>query len=146
MKRAARSEPDVRVAALVKTPLTPAGVRRLARAVLTAERADLVALSITFVGPKQMRALNRAHLGHDTTTDVISFGMLGAGDVYVCPAVAAANAKTHGVTPRDELRRLVVHGTLHVLGYDHEDGEGRTGGAMWRRQERYLKKFGAQAR
>ena len=146
MKRAAREGPDVRVAALVKSPLTMAGARRLAQAVLAAERAPLVALSLTFVSPAKMRALNRAHLGRDYTTDVIAFAMMGAGDVYICPAAAAANARTNGVTQKDELRRLVVHGTLHALGYDHEDGAERTTGEMWRRQERYLKKFGALAR
>ena len=146
MKRAARSEPDVRVAALVNTPLTTAGARRLAQAVLAAERAPLVALSLTFVSPAKMRALNRAHLGRDYTTDVIAFAMMGAGDVYICPAAARANAKANGERPKHELRRLVVHGTLHALGYEHEEGEARTTGAMWRRQERYLKKFGALAR
>ena len=146
MKRAARVEPDVRVAALVKIPLQPAGIGRLARAVLAAERAGLAALSVTFVGPARMRLMNRTHLGHDETTDVISFEMMGAGDVYICPSVAAANARRHGATIKDELRRLVVHGTLHVLGHDHPADESRTASPMWRRQERYLKRFGALAR
>ena len=42
---------------------------------------------------------------------------------------------------REELVRLVVHGTLHVLGYDHPDGPGRTRSAMWRRQERYVRRL-----
>jgi len=61
------------------------------------------------------------------------------GDVYICPAVARANARTAGVGVREELVRLVVHGTLHVLGYDHPEGPGRTMSPMWRRQERYVK-------
>jgi len=145
LKRAARAEPDVRVAALVKTPLRPAGVARLARAVVAAERAELVALSVTFVGPARMRLMNRTHLGHDEITDVIAFSMMGAGDVYICPSVAGANAKAHGATLKDELRRLVVHGTLHVLGHDHPAGTGRLTSPMWRLQERYLKRFGTLA-
>ena len=60
------------------------------------------------------------------------------GDVYVCRSVAARQAKQLGVPLRQELIRLVVHGTLHVLGYDHPAGEGRVRSPMWRKQERYV--------
>ncbi len=94
-----------------------------------------------------MRRLNGEYLGHDRPTDVISFGLAGpdgrlAGDVYVCRAVAARNARRHGVSLRQELVRLVIHGTLHALGYDHPDGDHRTRSPMWQRQERYVKRFG----
>jgi ssRNA-specific RNase YbeY (16S rRNA maturation enzyme) len=46
----------------------------------------------------------------------------------------------------EELVRLVVHGTLHVLGYDHPDGPGRTRSAMWRRQERYVRRLVERSR
>lgn len=88
--------------------------------------------------------MNRKHLGHAGATDVISFGFrdpAGAviGDVYICPEIAAANAKTHGVPVREELLRLVVHGTLHVLGHDHPEGDwAPTRSPMWKRQERLL--------
>jgi probable rRNA maturation factor len=67
-------------------------------------------------------------------TDVLSFemgeeGLLG--DVVVCPAVAAANNADLG----SELRLLVVHGVLHLLGHDHQEDEDRA--AMWRKQEAY---------
>ena len=60
------------------------------------------------------------------------------GDVYVCPWVAAREARTRGIPVRQELIRLLVHGTLHALGYDHPEGERHTRSAMWRRQERYV--------
>jgi len=60
------------------------------------------------------------------------------GDVYICPAVAREHARALRIPPREELIRLVVHGTLHALGYEHPEGEGRTRSAMWRRQERYV--------
>jgi probable rRNA maturation factor len=53
--------------------------------------------------------------------------------------VAAREAAAHGVTLREELLRLVVHGTLHVLGHDHPEGAGRERSPMWRAQERYLR-------
>ena len=56
------------------------------------------------------------------------------------PAVAAREARARHLPLRQELLRLVIHGTLHVLGYDHPR-ERRTASAMWRRQERYLKEL-----
>jgi probable rRNA maturation factor len=60
------------------------------------------------------------------------------GDVYICAEVAQENARRQDIPAGEELLRLVVHGTLHVLGHDHPTGEGRTTSRMWRRQERIL--------
>lgn len=148
--------PDVRVTARARSPLAPAAAARLARAVLAAERVRAGTISLTFVGPRRMRSLNRAYLGHDYPTDVIAFSLSAdrmtagppalTGDIYVCPAVAARNARRLGIRPVEECRRLVVHGVLHALGYDHPAGARRRAGAMWRRQERYLARFSGTAR
>ncbi|GIW50865.1 MAG: hypothetical protein KatS3mg081_0220 [Gemmatimonadales bacterium] len=53
--------------------------------------------------------------------------------------MARKNAKELGVRFREEIVRLVVHGTLHVLGYDHPEGEARQRSPMWLRQERYVR-------
>lgn len=110
---------------------------------LTGERREAT-ISVAFLGPARMRRLNREWKGHDEPTDVISFALPGpdgelVGDVYICPAVARSSAKALGISSREELIRLVVHGTLHVLGYDHPEGGHRTRSPMWRRQERYVK-------
>jgi probable rRNA maturation factor len=122
-----------------------ARVREAAVAALKAERAKDAMLSITFVGRATMSQLNHRYLGHHGPTDVISFGLgrvgrRGAvvGDVYICAEIARENAKTQGISAGEELLRLVVHGTLHVLGYDHPTGAARTTSPMWRRQERIL--------
>lgn len=122
-----------------------ARVRETAVAALSAERVRNAMLSITFVGRAAMSELNRRYLGHHGPTDVISFGLgrtgkRGAvvGDVYICPEVARDNAKRQGVPTGEEVLRLVVHGTLHVLGHDHPMGASRTTSPMWRRQERIL--------
>ena len=122
--------------------LPPATVRRIARAVLSGERRD-ADLSVTFLGPVTMRRLNRRYKGRDAVTDVIAFALPTpderlVGDVYVCAEVAARQARQHGVSRRQELIRLVIHGVLHVLGHDHPEGPDRTRSSMWRRQERYV--------
>jgi probable rRNA maturation factor len=102
-------------------------------------------LSITFVGRAAISELNRRYLGHHGPTDVISFG-LGrqgrrgpvVGDIYICAEIARSNARRQDVSSQEELLRLVVHGTLHALGYDHPEGGTRTNSAMWRKQERIL--------
>ena len=120
-------------------------LQRLARDVLHAEHVRRAMLSVAFVTDRAIAALNARHLGRRGPTDVISFGFAhGAprdglvGDIYIAPGVAARNARAAGVGVREELARLVVHGTLHVAGWDHPDGAGRLESNMWKRQERLL--------
>jgi len=120
-------------------------VRGAAVATLKAERVREAMISITFVGRAAMSDLNGRYLGHKGVTDVISFGLgrigkRGAvvGDIYICPEVARDNARRQGVPAGQELLRLVIHGTLHVLGYEHPDASSRTESDMWRKQERIL--------
>jgi probable rRNA maturation factor len=125
-----------------RLPLPAALVRRVVEAVLTGERRHAL-ISVTFLGRDSMRRLNCRHKGHDRPTDVLSFAMADAGggtvgDVYVCAWVAAREAQSRGIPLRQELIRLVVHGTLHALGREHPEGPARTTSAMWRRQERYV--------
>jgi len=125
-----------------RLPLPAALVRRVVRAVLRGERRQ-AHVSVTFLGRDAMRRLNAEHRGHDRPTDVLSFAMADpsgrtVGDVYVCPWVAAREARARGIALRQELIRLVVHGTLHALGREHPENAGRTASPMWRRQERYV--------
>jgi probable rRNA maturation factor len=129
----------------VRSPLSRTRVADLARRVLRAEGVRDALLSVAFVSTPRMRALNRKHLERSGATDVIAFGFarVGAkgpvvGDVYIAPDVARASARENGISVREELARLVVHGTLHVLGYDHPEDDTRTRSAMWRRQERLV--------
>lgn len=122
-----------------------ARVREAAVAALESERVRDAMISITFVGRAAMSDMNGRYLGHKGPTDVISFGLgrigkRGAvlGDIYICPEVARDNARRQGVPAGQELLRLVIHGTLHVLGYEHPHSTSRTESAMWRKQERIL--------
>jgi probable rRNA maturation factor len=117
-----------------------------ARVTLRAEKVSHALISITLVTAKQIAAINAKHLRRRGPTDVISFGFSReksgpvVADIYIAPAVARENAKRLGVGIREELVRLVVHGTLHALGHDHPEGEARLKSPMWRRQEALVKK------
>ena len=74
-----------------------------------------------------------------TTSDPV------VGDIYVAPGVAARNAKSQRRPIREELVRLLVHGTLHVLGYDHPEDGNRERSAMWRRQEQLVRRLAGPA-
>ena len=106
----------------------------LARRTLAAEGAGPVELSVSLVSVEEMAELHRRYLGDSEPTDVLSFtmdedGLLG--DVVICPAVAERQRSDLEA----ELRLLLVHGILHLLGYDHDAEDERR--AMWERQERY---------
>lgn len=82
-----------------------------------------------------MRRLNRIYRGIDAATDVLSFpifqraaefpteGDFLLGDIVINTAQALAQAKEYGLTAKQELRRLMVHGLLHLIGYDHDTAE-----------------------
>ena len=129
--------------------------RRLERAVgriLAWEHARRARVELTLLDGAAMRRLNRRATGRRGLTDVLAFALPQAGgglvgDVYICPQAAqtwvanggSGKGKEEGLD--EELIRLAVHGTLHVLGYDHPEGRGRTRSAMWRLQERYVRRL-----
>jgi magnesium transporter len=113
------------------------------RLVLDAEGVDQAEVSVTLLDDDSIREMNRDYLGHDRTTDVISFALHGEdepvlGDVYVGVEQAERQAVEAGVPAREELARLALHGTLHVLGYDHPEGESRSTSPMFEHQERLM--------
>lgn len=103
-----------------------------------------LSLSVVFVGPATMQTLNRSYRGKDWATDVLSFSYGGdnvdgnplLGEIVIAPAVAAQHARRFGTDTERELRKLLVHGILHLLGYDHETDRG----AMNRLQSRLMRK------
>jgi probable rRNA maturation factor len=130
----------------VRVPLALERVRALAELVLRREGAAAAAISIQFVSPRVIARLHAAHLGVRGPTDIVTLeharGVPGApvvGEVHIAPAVAAENAARYGVSARTEVARLVVHGVLHALGWEHPEGSARTGSPMWRRQETLLR-------
>lgn len=118
-------------------------IRRAVTTVLAGEsRAAFV--SVTFLGLGRMRELNREFKQHDYPTDVITFALPQpdgtlAGDLYLCRGVAVREARRRGLPAREELLRLLVHGTLHLLGEDHPEDGTRESSPMWQRQEHYVR-------
>ena len=141
----------------------------LATLALGAEGVDGPAeVSLLFVDEEAMAALNEKFMGKQGPTDVLSFpieddmaamgrnpdaGTSGPisqggeatdlevllGDIVICPTVAERNAVDHGVSAHEELSLLVVHGVLHLLGWDHmidEEAE-----RMEARERELLKRF-----
>jgi probable rRNA maturation factor len=120
--------------------------RRAARAVaLLPPRRGVVNVIVT--GDRELRRLNRRYRGKDRPTDVLSFSYRDArrragggvlGDVFVSHQTLARDARRLGVTPSHLALRIVVHGFLHVLGYDHEND--RDAARMERRERALLRR------
>jgi probable rRNA maturation factor len=115
-------------------------VKRAARAACAAAATPDADLSVTLLGDDAIAELNDRYLAHEGPTDVLSFplhedGERPVGDIYVGIDEALRQATAHGVDAREEIARLVIHGSLHVLGHDHPDGAARTRSRMWQLQE-----------
>jgi len=122
-------------------PIVTEELLQLAETVLEAEGLDPeTGVSLVLIGEDEMTELNRQHMGKTGPTDVLSFPIEDAtpgtpptrspggppielGDVFIAPAVVHRNADQRGVPFEDELALMVVHGLLHLLGWDHETDE-----------------------
>jgi probable rRNA maturation factor len=116
-------------------PLALDAFESLAVFVLRMEDApDAVELSVALVDPAEIARLNAAYRGAKGPTDVLSFGCddpepvdsdepIAIGDVVIAPEIAQAQAVDLGTTVESELDLLLVHGVLHLLGYDHDSDD-----------------------
>ena len=137
-------------------PVDAERLRRAARAALSAEQAAPdAALSLVVVDDEEMAALHGHYRADPTTTDVLTFPfdpsgepeeeMAGyLGDVVICYDQAARQAADEGHGVQEELELLVVHGVLHLLGYEDEAGD-EARRAMWARQAAILGTLGLAA-
>jgi rRNA maturation RNase YbeY len=142
-----------------RVTIDQAHVDRLARAILSDVGETAADLGILFVGDQQMRGLNRRYRGKDRTTDVLAFAMREAvaphalrqaqgrplrrtpdmlGDVVISVPTAWRQAKEAGRSLEEELAWLLVHGILHLCGYDHERSE-KEARRMHRRERMILR-------
>jgi probable rRNA maturation factor len=119
---------DVFVANEQEISVNEARSAALVRHTLSSEDLDENSeLSVLFVTADHIRRLNKRFAGNDYSTDVLAFPMMDEdeetfllGDVVVCPSIAEENAHKAGHAVEREIDTLLVHGTLHLLGYDHQ--------------------------
>lgn len=105
----------------------------LARVSGAVSETDGRSAAIAFVSDNKMRTLNREFRGKDSTTDVLSFpfepdefdcGADNLGDIVISLEQAARQAAEYGLTLEEESKQLILHGILHLCGYDHETDSG----------------------
>ena len=100
-------------------------------------------LSIILINEKRMAEINQEHLNHKGATDVITFdyseGNLPNSEIIICPAIANGYAKRHNVSLGRELARYIIHGVLHIQGYNDLTQKDRS--IMKRKENRTLNKL-----
>ena len=148
-----REQIDIHVEQKFQVVVDEGWVRRVTQTVLKAEgMAPPYELSLVFTDPETVKQLNRDYRGVDEPTDVLAFYMLPQkkaedyfalppngvtrlGEVIISYPQAVEQSKEQGHSPERELALLVIHGILHLLGYDHEEPEKE---ATMRAKEREL--------
>lgn len=130
----------VQCAATARNVPTPARIRQWARAVL----ANDARVTIRIVGQAEGRLLNRSYRNRDYATNVLTFVFRDAppfeGDIALCAPVITREARAQRKTVAAHYAHMVVHGLLHLQGYDHENS--RDAAAMERRERTLLARFG----
>jgi len=102
----------------------------ITRTLAVAGISDPIEVSVTLVSAPRIRLLNKQYRSKDTPTDVLSFPLGESpvpgytkrilGDIFICPSYAVARARKERVSLDEKFAWMTVHGTLHLLGYDHE--------------------------
>lgn len=134
--------------------VNPVLVRKFASMILSSMNEESSDLSVTFVGDQRMRRLNRRYRRKDKPTDVLAFAIRDAclpvrtrigsaplGDVVIAVPTAIRQARAAKRSLREEMAVLLIHGILHLCGYDHERGE-REARRMHKRERTLLEQFG----
>jgi probable rRNA maturation factor len=127
-------------------PLDRARLREVAKAVLEGEGIAAASISLAFVDNATIHRLNKQFLGHDEPTDVISFPLSGPGaktlegELVIGAEVARAQAAERGHDEQAELALYVIHGLLHLCGFD--DTTAAAARRMRERERHYLQRLG----
>ncbi len=123
-------------------------LKKIAKIVLEEEKSSESNISLAFVGQGRMREINKRYRGKNKTTDVLSFPeskvsfnkfkigptqkIEGLGEIIICLREIKKNAKKFNSSFEKELAKVLIHGILHLLGYEHE--------TMQEKEENYLNK------
>jgi probable rRNA maturation factor len=123
-------------------------IRKIVEYILKKERKSQFSLSINFVGETKIKSLNKQYRDKDSVTDVISFALQDGkqileiyelGDIFICHKQIKKQSKEFGVSYKEEMVRVLVHGVLHLLGYDHKNKKDEK--RMFFKQEKMVKEF-----
>jgi len=115
-------------------------LKKTAKMVIDGEKKKAIELSIALVGQERIKKLNKKYRGKNRATDVLSFSYDGSGDIVICLGEVKKNAKRFNSTFKKELATCLIHGILHLLGYDHEINPEKTK-EMDEKQEHYLSQW-----
>ncbi len=128
-----------------KVPLSLVRIEQIACSTLRVLKIS-GSLSVHCIGDRRMRRMNFQYRGKDRTTDVLSFGLYEGessraqgnelGDIFICVPQIIRQARRFSVSTKEEFIRMLVHGILHLLGYDHETSSDAT--RMFELQEKLL--------
>ncbi|MFH0992264.1 MAG: rRNA maturation RNase YbeY [bacterium] len=128
--------------------ITKKETQRIVCLVLSGEEVKKKSISVVYVGNKYMQRMNRRFLNHNYPTDVIAFPLDQdqgiQGELYVNIERVSSQAKEFGVTILNELRRLLIHGTLHLSGYSDTDVQSKA--RMTACENKYLAQLEKKAR
>ncbi len=131
---------------LTKTVIDKDFLKKVAKIVLKGENKGKSELSIALVSPAEIKKLNKRYRRKNQPTDVLAFGQNKIffepelGEIVICPAVVRKNAKKYKVAFKKELVKVLIHGILHILGYNHGKSK-KEAIEMEKKQERYLSQF-----
>ena len=112
-------------------------LKKVAKKVLKGENKEGLELSIALVGQSRIRKLNKKYRGNDRPTDVLSFPADTGGELIICLSEVKKNAKRYSLTFQEELAKVLIHGVLHLLGYEHEKSATKAD-RMRKKEEHYL--------
>ena len=117
----------------------------IAKKVLKGENKEIESLSIAFVDTKEIQKANKKFRKKDKPTDVLSFERNldvedDLNEVVICPEIVKENTKASNLNFKEELSRVLIHGILHTLGYDHEISK-KEEERMFKRDDYYLSKI-----
>ena len=108
---------------LTTNPVDEEFLKGIVKKVLEGENKEGAGLSIALVGQGRIRELNKKYRGKNRATDVLAFPGDGLGEIIICLREVKKNAKRYRSNSEKELARVLIHGILHLLGYDHEKSE-----------------------
>ena len=128
-------------------------LKKVAQDILKNEKKEKLNLSVALISPAEIKKLNKRYLKKDKPTDVLSFPespnsqktstpkeLQALGEVLICPQEVKNNSLELNRSFEEELGRTLIHGILHLLGYNHEESE-KKAEKMDKRQNYYLKKY-----